>query len=829
MSTAPIRLGKVVSFFLFHLLPSLPSLHQLPLFLPTFSVFLKRHPSIRQAVKAFATNHHRESCVFDILDALVMSTGIHNYQSGSGPQINNNAAGTQNINYTAVSHPFKTLVDAVVGVGASHNAEQQYSRGECLPGTRKEVIRAIWEWILAKGTEFPICWLSGTVGVGKTAIAMTIPKDCEQDGRLVSSFFFFRSDPRRNNPSALVHIIAHGLVVHNPSCRVSINQRISNDPTILGARIEEQFRELVVNPCRRQTSPSQETPNPSSRQKKSGRAWKPAGKRSLAENEDPDRQGSTNQPGIPNLVIIDGLDECGDEQAQKRILSMIQSAFHDSPHFPLRFLICSRPEAWLREAFAANYLSGLSKSILLNDEFRPAKDIMKYYRHQFREIISSPKYDQVPFPNPWPTEEELETLVDKSSSQFVYAATVSRFISHSDNHPMDQLRLVLESALKKRSGASPYQELDTLYNIILMANHNPDKVHSILAAIVVLLEADLGPTPVVIELILGLPAGQVALTLRGMHSVLNIRGRDNVIKVHHTSFREYLLDWARSGHFHIDIDTQKYVIAQQWLQNLTTSKVRKYRYEGIYPLFHSLASTEPLFACIDSSSQLYSRGTRGFVTGWISLCVTLIPKPSRDLLYDLWNVDLASASTKFGYDEWDSVFKKLIHWVEKYDGAGICETIDKQKVTETHSKVSKNAHLKAGNHQSCDNGQCEVEAHSREMAKETEGLDLVERLFHKFKTRPGSFHLVCPPGVLPRKDVVNYIVGRAVGRPFMVKQVESEPSDVDDVRLTDCCCDLFGGSELSDPEYLAYQEACTQLVRAYVSRFEELAQTPAKA
>ncbi|KAK1227313.1 hypothetical protein PQX77_009698 [Marasmius sp. AFHP31] len=751
-----------------------------------------------------------------------MSTGIHNYQSGSGLQINNNAAGTQNINYTAVSHPFKTLVDAVAGVGASHNAEQQYERGECLPGTREEVIRIIWEWILAKGTELPICWLSGTAGVGKTAIAITIAKKCEREGRLVSSFFFFRSDPRRNNPSALVHIIAHGLVVNNPSCRVSINQRISNDPTILGARIEEQFRELVMKPCRPQTLiPPQKLSlrqDSSRRQTRSKRIRKPVGKRALAEQEDPDQQGSTKQTEIANLVIIDGLDECGDEQTQKRVLSMIQSAFDDSPHFPLRLLICSRPEAWLKEAFATNRLSRLSKSILLNDQFRPAEDIMRYYCHQFREIVNSPKYDQVPFPNPWPTEEVLEALVNKSCSQFVYATTVSRFIAHADNDPMDQLHLVLKSTSNSQPGASPYQELDALYNTVLSANPNRDKVHPIIAVIVVLSDLKipsmrwplpmsggrLAPTPILIELLLGLPSGQVALRLRGMHSVLNIRGRDDEISVHHTSFWEYLLDQTRSGHFHIDIDTQKYVIARQWLQNLTTGKVRKY-----------------------SPSQLYSDGTGEFFIGWIRLC-TSIPKPSRDLLDDLWNVDLASTSVRIKSDRWDNKFKELIQWVEKYDGPGIRETIDKQKAAEIHSKVGKNACLKPDSHPSCDNGQSEGEAHNREMAEEEEGLDLVEGLIHKFKNRPVCFHLVCPPGVPPRKDVVNYIVGRAVGRLFMVKQVESKPSDVDDVRLTDCRCDLSGGSESSDPGHLAYREACRQVVKAYVSLFEELAQSGAE-
>ncbi|KAJ8091274.1 hypothetical protein PM082_024543 [Marasmius tenuissimus] len=830
-----------------------------------------------------------------------MNMGIYNHQTGSGPQNNNNAGSTQNLSFvnsfnTSTSHPLKSLWQAIAGVGASHNAEQQYVRGECLPGTREEVLRIIWEWILSQGKELPICWLSGTAGVGKTAIAMTIAKAVEREGRLVSSLFFFRSDPKRNNPSALVLSIAHGLGVTNPSCRVSIEQRISDNPMILEARIEEQFRELVVKPYEHQALPPpqkstlRQTPSPrqtpfphqtkshasqmlpppqkpslhqtsslrptkphgsqmlcppqklSPRQTPSPRQTKPHGSQMVPPPQKPSlRQNSSlrqtkscssqmlplpqkilgtssrqkkpeytqksvgehslAEMEVPNLVIIDGLDECGDEQTQTRVLSMIQSAFRGSSRSPLRFLIFSRPEAWLQEAFADDPLSKLSKIILLNDDFKPAKDIMQYYRHQFGEIVRRPKYRQVQFPTPWPTEEDLKTLVDKSCSQFVYAATVSRFIAHADNDPMDQLHLILGSTSNSKPGTSPYQELDRLYNIILTANRNPDKVRPVLAAIVVLSELEYTPlTPALIKLVLGLPSGQVALRLRGMHSVLNIGGRDDAITVHHTSFREYLLDQNRSRNFHIDIDTQKYAIAQQWLQNLTTSKVLTY-----------------------SPSQLYSDGTKAFFYEWIQLC-TSTPKPSRDLLDHLWNVNVASVCL-WG-SNWGEALEKLVQWLRKYDGPGICESKDKKETAENYSKVGENTLLEANSHSSCDNGQCQVEVHR--MVKDEEGLDLVQRLVHKFQSRPGCFHLVCSPGVTLRRNVVNYLVIFATGCPYRLDQVESEPTDVDNVRLTDCHCDLSGGRESSNPGHLAYQEACRQLVKAYISLFEELAQRGAE-
>ncbi|KAK1229038.1 hypothetical protein PQX77_007918 [Marasmius sp. AFHP31] len=719
-----------------------------------------------------------------------MNTGIQNHQTSSGLQNNNNATGTQNINFancfnTVASHPLQSLWNAIVGVGASHNAEQQYARGECLSGTREEVLRIIREWILSNGREFPICWLSGTAGVGKTAIAITIAKECEQEGRLASSFFFFRSDPKRNNPSALVLTIAHGLVAKIPSCRVSINQRISNDPTILEAQMEDQFQELVVKPYGRYIFSW------------SARIWRLLGSLSLARTE------------VPRLVIIDGLDECGDERTQQRILYMIRSAFGSSSYSPLRFLICSRPEAWLQEVFAADPLSRLLKSILLNNDFRPVADIMKYYRHQFREIISSPKYNQVQFPDPWPTEEDLETLVDKSCSQFIYAVTVSRFIVHAGNDPKDQLCLVLESTSNSQTGASPYRELDALYNTILSANPDHDKVRPILAAIVILLGSKLGIweelelTPAFIELLLGLPAGQVALRLRGMHSVLNIRGRDDAITVHHTSFRDYLLDRTRSHHFHIDIDSQRYDIARQWLQNLTTSKILSY-----------------------SPSQLHSDGTKYFFQSWRRLCVW-IPKPTWDLLDDLWNVDLAFTHLRIR-SKWSDAFEELVPWVRKYDGPGICENKDKKEAVGNYSKAGENTLLKANSRSSCNNSQCEAEAHNPKMAEEAEGRDLVQRLVHKFENPPGCFHLVYPPGVTLQKNIMNFLAIYATGCRYCLSQVQSAPTDVDNVRLTDCCCDLSGGSESSDSGHLAYREACRQLVKAYVSLFKELAQSGAE-
>ncbi|KAF9261311.1 hypothetical protein L218DRAFT_838606, partial [Marasmius fiardii PR-910] len=134
--------------------------------------------------------------------------------------------------------------DAIAGVGASHNSGSQFDRGRCLPGAREGVRRAIHEW--RKSDSPPVCWLSGSAGVGKSAIALTVAKECEKDGLVASSFF--RSGPNRNNPRFLILSIAHGIGTSRPDLKDLIDQRVAADPKILEAALEDQYKELILSP-----------------------------------------------------------------------------------------------------------------------------------------------------------------------------------------------------------------------------------------------------------------------------------------------------------------------------------------------------------------------------------------------------------------------------------------------------------------------------------------------------------------------------------------------------------------------------------------------------
>ncbi|KAG7097737.1 hypothetical protein E1B28_005057 [Marasmius oreades] len=439
-----------------------------------------------------------------------------------------NNVGRDLIHYNYASNP---LWDAIADVGASHNSEIQVERGRCLPGTREAVLELIRVWKASECQQLPVCWLSGAAGVGKSAIALTIAEEWEKDG-LVVSFFFFRSDPKRNNPSSLVLSIAHGLITTRPHLAPLVNWRIAADPRVLKARLEDQYNELVL----------EHLSLPSSRKS-------------------------------PELVIIDGLDECSNGDVQRRVLSIIFSTYQQPFRSPLRFLICSRPESWIREVFDSHIPRSLTRHIKLDDSFQPQYDIKLYLSRQFLEIRGDPKYKDVGFPNPWPSTKDVDLLIEKADGQFIYASIVAMFVKAEYAHPITQLNIILSNISTDSSDPSthsPFHDLDELYRIVLRANPDRDKLLLPILAVILLSKENISSSPAFIELLLGLPTGMVPLTLRGMHSVLDVRGRDDNIRIYHTSFTDFLLDRTRSKEFFVDKKHQFCSLAQRWLRILQT-------------------------------------------------------------------------------------------------------------------------------------------------------------------------------------------------------------------------------------------------------------------
>uniref|UniRef100_A0A0W0GCU4 Nephrocystin 3-like N-terminal domain-containing protein n=1 Tax=Moniliophthora roreri TaxID=221103 RepID=A0A0W0GCU4_MONRR len=413
--------------------------------------------------------------------------------------------------------PLQLLWHAIQDLGENHISETHHplALSQCHPETYREVLDILQNWINSPKPEERIFWLYGPAGAGKSAIAQTIVENGRRKGYLASSFFFSRADPKRNTPKLLFLSIAYELANFIPELREPIREEINRDPAVLQASLDEQFQKLIVGPCR-----------------------------SLEELH-----------SHPWLIVIGRLDECDTSQEQQHILSIIGKRL--PKHVPFRFLVYGRPEPPIREVFdtAKEFCSSLRR-VALDETFKAGRDIQTFLTNEFKRIRKDPRNAHIQFPTPWPAPAIVDKLVQKAHGQLIYAATAIKFIDEEHSNPCAQLEHVLYPVVPHPNldSDSPFYDLDVLYHQILSSRPQRSKLRDIVRALL-LIQQGKGtmscPTPRRIEALLSLNEGEVVTTLHGMHSILDIRGPSNRIRIRHASFGDFLRDARRSGYFFV--------------------------------------------------------------------------------------------------------------------------------------------------------------------------------------------------------------------------------------------------------------------------------------
>ena len=106
-------------------------------------------------------------------------------------------------------------------------------------------------------------------------------------------------------------------------------------------------------------------------------------------------------------------------------------------------------------------------------------------------------------------------------------------------------------------------------------------------------------------------------------------------------------------------------------------------FAAMHPFLNPISRTSLL-----SLNQIYSRETCRFFVDWMEFCVS-IPKPTRGLLVDLQNTDLATAYacrmhfTPLGSPTWHELFgRELLSWLKN------CADGSHKKVTDESEEVS---------------------------------------------------------------------------------------------------------------------------------------------
>ncbi|KAJ7883119.1 hypothetical protein B0H13DRAFT_1457221, partial [Mycena leptocephala] len=150
-----------------------------------------------------------------------------------------------------------------------------------------------------------------------------------------------------------------------------------------------------------------------------------------------------------------------------------------------------------------------------------------------------------------PAERDLEKLVQNASGQFIYAATVIKFVDEYC-HPVEQLKFVLALPASQTS-TSAFADLDALYTFVLRANPDTPLLLRILGAHFTIPQTLDTHCLSFLDDILGLARGIARFTLRGFHSVLFIPDSDEEqILVYHASPHDFLFNRTWAGVFFLD-------------------------------------------------------------------------------------------------------------------------------------------------------------------------------------------------------------------------------------------------------------------------------------
>jgi hypothetical protein len=394
---------------------------------------------------------------------------------------------------------------------------------ECLPNTRLDVLEHITDWITNPLNEHNVLWLHGLAGSGKSTIATSIANLFRDLNRLGAFVFFSRDVKKRSDPTTVVRTLAYQLGSFDPRLAATIAGNIDAIPSITQAPIAFQFSRLLVGP--------------------------------LTSLEDLHSEG-------PIVLVIDGLDECGNARARRELISVLAEEIVKLPAC-VRTIVTSRAELDICNAFelkANIYAIGLETTSDLTHN-----DIKSYFRHHMARIRADNKILRLT--SNWPGSHKLHALCDRACGLFIWASTAVVFIE--DGHDPEQR---IDTLLQVEVSSDAESALDILYTKALQSAGLIDSTfisdfHAILGTII---SARDPLTHSAIDHLLALDRRRPSLhTLLRLGCVLEC-STEKPVRVLHPSFADFLSNPRRCKNkaWLIDLPSRNFILANQCLDRL---------------------------------------------------------------------------------------------------------------------------------------------------------------------------------------------------------------------------------------------------------------------
>ncbi|KAF9525706.1 hypothetical protein CPB83DRAFT_858961 [Crepidotus variabilis] len=442
--------------------------------------------------------------------------------------------------------------------GAFLNSAERPNPPKCSPKTRQRLLIETKGFAKTEGPTSSAMWLTGSAGSGKTAISQTTAEQLKEEGYVLGCHFFFRSskDGKRGDGHCWVPNLVHEMVRVLPETLPYVEKIIRSDDSVFDQQPDGVLEELFLGPLKAITTI--DTPKRFSFRRTFKRFFG-IGQTTL-----------TSTTHNPRLVVVDGLDECKSPEMQVYILKTIANVIPKLP-IPIRFLIASRPETHIRAAINDLFSHIPLHRINLDEDQDIRKDLEEYYHDRFNAIRRDhPSLRGQEAYQTWPSQEQIEALIAKSATQFIFASTVMNYISHHRGNPVTRLEVVLGIKVAPQKD-KPYLELDILYHIILLTVQEDErKIVFLILSFIYLAgkgeypDLQLRASPKFLEQLLRLEVGDVARYLDPLVSILSLpEAPRGTITMLHASFFDYLCDPVRSEDLTMKFDMAHEVMALQ--------------------------------------------------------------------------------------------------------------------------------------------------------------------------------------------------------------------------------------------------------------------------
>ena len=420
---------------------------------------------------------------------------------------------------------------------APFNSYSRQHEPTCLPGTRVDVLQKISKWADGED-ERCIFWLNGLAGTGKSTIARTIARKYFERDRLGASFFFSRGGGDVGRAGQFFTSVAIQLANKSPALNRHVCEAIAECSAITGQSLRDQWRQLILRPLLR-------------------------------------LDGNSSPSSL--VLIVDALDECEGEDDIRMIIQLLAEA-RSIKAIRLRVFITSRPEIPIRYGFYQ--VPGTEHQDFVLHNVSPAivdHDISIFLEYSLK-IIG----EERALGAGWPGERVISVLVQKARGLFIWAATACRFIREGRRFAVNRLDMMLQG---DTSTIAPEKHLDEIYITVLensvchdyteQEKGDANKTLREVLGSVVLLSSPLSADS--LARLLHRPKQDVDQTLEDLHAILDVpEDRARPLRLHHPSFRDFLLNKDRCGdsHFWVDEKQTHWALANNCMRLMSTSLKR---------------------------------------------------------------------------------------------------------------------------------------------------------------------------------------------------------------------------------------------------------------